>query len=222
MSAFAGEDVQRGQVVLTRGRKLGSSEIGMLAALNVERVSVHRRPRIGILSTGDEVVDLGRKLESGQIRDANGYALAARVAELGGVPVRLGIAVDTKRDLSERLRAANGCDLILTSGGVSVGDFDLVKDVLQAGRSGRYSDRTNETWKATCDRRSWRRAIHRPPGQSGGRACLVRSVRSPGYLEDARVWQSQSADSAGRTSDFDRQSWTSAALRARNSLLCGR
>jgi molybdopterin molybdotransferase len=128
---LAGEDVRSGQIVLTRGRKLGSSEIGMLAALNVERVGVHRRPRIGILSTGDEVVDLGETLEPGQIRDANGYALAARVAELGGVPVRLGIAADTKRDLSERLRAASGCDLILTSGGVSVGDFDLVKDVLR-------------------------------------------------------------------------------------------
>lgn len=128
---LAGEDVKCGDVVLTRGRTLGAGEIGVLAALNLGHVRVHRRPRVGILSTGDEVVELGQKLAAGQIRDANAYALSARAAALGAVPVRLGIAADRTAALKERLDEARDCDLILTSGGVSVGDFDLVKEVLR-------------------------------------------------------------------------------------------
>ena len=128
---LAGEDMRSGDMVLRRGRRIETSEIGMLAALNYSVVRVHRRPRIGILSTGDEVIDLGPELEPGQIRDANAYALAARVAQLGADPVQLGIAADRRDALQERLRAAQDCELIVTSGGVSTGDFDLVKEVLR-------------------------------------------------------------------------------------------
>ena len=131
----AGEDVRAGSTVLRRGRVIRAPEIGLLAALNVKSVPVHRRPRVGILSTGDEVIDIGPELKRGQIRDANAYMLAAMVGELGATPVRLGIAADTRADLQERFSAAADCDLIVTTGGVSHGDFDLVKDVLrQEGR----------------------------------------------------------------------------------------
>lgn len=129
---LAGEDVKAGTVVLSRGTVLDAPEIGILAALNRASVSVHRRPRIGILSTGDEVVDVGPKLDPGQIRDANAYAMSARVEALGGVAVPLGIARDSAEDIRERIDRAQDCDLILTSGGVSVGDFDLVKEVLRS------------------------------------------------------------------------------------------
>lgn len=131
----AGEDVRAGSIVIRRGRVLRAPEIGLLAALNVDSIFVHRRPRVGILSTGDEVVDVGPELKPGQIRDANAYMLSAMVSELGATPVRLGIAADTRSDLQERFSAAADCDLIVTTGGVSHGDFDLVKDVLrQEGR----------------------------------------------------------------------------------------
>lgn len=128
---LAGEDVRAGDVVLPCGKQIGAAEIGMLAAINIASVRVHRRPRIGILSTGDEVIDVGPALGAGQIRDANAYALSASIEALGGIPVRLGIATDSERDIRERIRSARDCDLIVTSGGVSVGDFDLVKEVLR-------------------------------------------------------------------------------------------
>ena len=128
---LAGEDISSGQRVLRRGSQIGPIEIGLLAALNLGSVSVHRRPRVGILSTGDEVVDIGPDLGPGQIRDANAYALAARVEVLGGEAIRLGIAADSATAIRRGIETAHDCDLILTSGGVSVGDFDLVKEVLQ-------------------------------------------------------------------------------------------
>lgn len=127
----AGEDIRAGAKVLSSGAMLGAPEIGALAALNFESVLVHRRPKVGILSTGDEVQDIGPVLRPGQIRDANSYILTAMVDQLGALPIRLGIAADTRSDLQERISAAGDCDMIVTSGGVSHGDFDLVKDVLR-------------------------------------------------------------------------------------------
>ena len=106
----------------------------MLAALGQTHVSVIRRPRVAILSTGDEVVDASKPLAPGKIRDANGYSVAAAVLKYGGVPIRLGIARDTVEELTAKIRAglAQRADLFVTSGGVSVGDFDVVKQVLAA------------------------------------------------------------------------------------------
>jgi len=106
----------------------------MLATLGREEVQVVRRPRVAILATGDEVVEIDAPLAPGKIRDANSYSNAAQVVKHGGIPVMLGIARDRVEELNERIRAglAQGVDLFLTSGGVSVGDFDLVKDVLAA------------------------------------------------------------------------------------------
>ena len=128
----AGEDIRRGDTVVAAGTVLRSAEIGLLASLNREIVSAYRRPRIGILSTGDEVIDLGPPLRAGQVRNSNGYMLAGLVRECGGEPVLLGVTRDSAADLAEALTSAVDLDLIVTSGGVSVGDFDVVKDVLRS------------------------------------------------------------------------------------------
>jgi len=131
---FAGEDVKAGTQVLAAGMRLRPQEIGMLAALGHAEVQVIRRPRVAILATGDELVDIEAPLTPGKIRNANGYSNAAQVIKCGGVPLMLGIAQDKVEDLTERIRSGivQGADLLLTSGGVSVGDFDVVKQVLMA------------------------------------------------------------------------------------------
>ncbi len=130
----AGEDVQQGALVLQQGTRVRPQEIGMLATLGHETVPVARRPRVAILATGDEVVEIDAALAPGKIRNANSYSNAAQVLKYGGEPVLLGIARDRVVDLTEKIRAglAQGVDLFLTSGGVSVGDFDIVKNVLAA------------------------------------------------------------------------------------------
>ncbi len=128
----AGEDVKKGQLTLARGKMLRPQEIGMLAALGRPTVQVHRRPRVAILSTGDEVIEVTDPWQPGKIRDANSYSVSALVLKYGGIPVRLGIAPDTIEALTDKIREAldAGADFILTSGGVSMGDFDVVKKVL--------------------------------------------------------------------------------------------
>ena len=130
----AGEDVRSGELVLQRGTFIRSQEIGMLAALGQKQVQVTRRPRVAILATGDEVVEIDTPLAPGKIRNANSYSNAAQVLKLGGVPLLLGIARDRVGELTEKIRAglAQNVDLLITSGGVSMGDFDLVKNVLTA------------------------------------------------------------------------------------------
>lgn len=126
----AGEDVREGTKVFSAGVRLNPGAVGMLANMGRAGVYVHQRPRVAILSTGDELLDLGETPRAGQIFNSNTYALAAQVLEAGGEPLPLGIARDTGEDLERHLRDGLGADLILTSGGVSVGDFDLVKDTL--------------------------------------------------------------------------------------------
>jgi molybdopterin molybdotransferase len=126
-----GEDVRSGETVLTAGTRVGPAEIGVLATLNRTHATVHRRPRVGVLATGDELVDAGADIGPGQIRNSNAPMLEALVRRCGGEPVTLGIVRDTVDALRERLRQAAGLDLLLTTGGVSVGDYDLVKHVLQ-------------------------------------------------------------------------------------------
>ncbi len=130
----AGEDVRAGQAVLKPGMVLRPQEIGMLAAVGQTEVAVVRRPRVAILATGDEVVPPDQPPGPGQIRDANSYAVAAQVQSFGGVPILLGVARDQEALVRQGMRDAldRGADFIITSGGVSVGDFDLVKQVLAA------------------------------------------------------------------------------------------
>ena len=130
----AGEDVRRGELVLQRGTLVRPPEVGMLASLGRKDVMVIRRPRVAILATGDELVEAGEPLGPGQIYNSNSYSNAAQVLRYGGVPVMLGIARDQVQELTERIEAglAQGVDMFLVSGGVSVGDFDVVKNVLAA------------------------------------------------------------------------------------------
>lgn len=127
---FAGEDVQKGELVIFKGSVISPAQIGMLASLGRAFVSVHQKPRVAILATGDELVDIEYDPPPAKIVNSNSYSLAAQVLECGGIPVILGIAKDKKSELQEKFKAALHADLIISSGGVSVGDFDFVKDVM--------------------------------------------------------------------------------------------
>jgi len=126
----AGEDMRKGQVIMQHGTEIGPWEIGVLATLGYAHVPVIRRPRVAILGTGDEVIDIDEPLRPGKIRNSNSYLLEAAVQRAGAEAHRLGVAQDTVESLREKFREATTYDLILTSGGVSVGDFDLVKDIM--------------------------------------------------------------------------------------------
>ena len=126
----AGQDVRAGERVLESGTVLRSGEIGVLAALGRDGVRVVRRPVAAILATGDELVDVGQDLRAGSIYDVNSYSLSVAVRQAGGVPRLLGIARDNMDDLDAKLRSGLEADILLTSAGVSKGDYDIVKDVL--------------------------------------------------------------------------------------------
>lgn len=132
----SGSDIAVGQRALPAGEILGAGGIGLLSALNFQAVNCHRKPRVGLLTTGNEVVAPGAlPLLPGQIRDANGPALSAAIFEAGGVVLERRHAADEEEAVREALAGlADRCDLIVASGGVSVGDFDYVKNVaLQLG-----------------------------------------------------------------------------------------
>jgi molybdopterin molybdotransferase len=129
---LAGEDVRQGQTVLQAGQLLRPQDVGLLAAIGQATVSVFRKPRVAVLATGDELVDVDEPVTPGKIRNSNEYVQAAMIEKYGGVAVRLGIARDTVADLTAKIQAGlkQQVDLFLTSAGVSVGDFDMVKNVL--------------------------------------------------------------------------------------------
>lgn len=127
---YAGEDVAIGAAVLEKGTAVDPGAIGLACALGRMELCVVARPRVAILSTGDELREPHEELAPGQIVSSNAYALSAQVTEAGGVPVSLGIARDEETSIRQRLERGLGCDLVLTVGGVSVGDYDLVRVVL--------------------------------------------------------------------------------------------
>ncbi len=131
----AGEDVRAGALVLTRGMTVGPAEMGMLASLAVSHPRVHRRPRVAILGSGDEIVDVDQPEEilgGRKIASSNTHTLVALVRLAGGEPVNLGIARDTPESLRAHLERAGDCDLLVTSAGISVGEHDFVRTVLEA------------------------------------------------------------------------------------------
>ncbi|MFB3886672.1 MAG: gephyrin-like molybdotransferase Glp [Thermodesulfobacteriota bacterium] len=126
----AGEDVKKGARVISTGDFIRPAEVGMLASLRRSFVSVYQRPRVAILCTGEELVDVDGELEEGRIVSSNSYTLAAQVKDCGAVPVRLGIARDRREEIREKLLQGFQADVLLSSAGVSVGDYDFVKGVL--------------------------------------------------------------------------------------------
>jgi len=126
----AGEDISRGQLVLERGVSLRPAEIGVLASLGKATARVIRRPVVAILATGNELVEIGQPLPAGKIHNSNTFSIAAQVSRCGGIPKILGIARDTVEEIETKVKQALDSDMLITSGGVSKGDYDLVKDVL--------------------------------------------------------------------------------------------
>ena len=129
---YRGEDVRAGGVVLEAGTVLRPQELGVAASLGLPQLSVRQRPRVAIVSTGDEVAEPGALRKPGQIYDSNRFALRGLVEQAGGRAIDHGVVPDLFDELQTRLlEAARGADIVLTSGGVSVGDYDLVKAVLR-------------------------------------------------------------------------------------------
>jgi molybdopterin molybdotransferase len=125
-----GEDIRSGQCVLESGRSLAPADVGLLASIGRALVLVHQRPRVAIVSTGNELVEADDAVAPGQVVNSNAYTLAAAVTEAGGMPVPLPIARDTLDDIRSVLSDAARCDACLSTGGVSVGEFDYVKQVM--------------------------------------------------------------------------------------------
>ena len=127
----AGEDIKIGESVLKKGTTLSPAHIGMLAVIGRSQIAVGQRPTVSILSTGDEILELDETPQGPQIFNSNGHMLAAQIKSAGGIPIYLGIAKDTEKDLMEKFEWALKADIVVSSGGVSVGDYDLVKSTLQ-------------------------------------------------------------------------------------------
>jgi molybdopterin molybdotransferase len=126
----AGEDIREGDLVLEPGVVVGPAEIGLLATLGRTQVSVGRRPRVAVLSTGNELADLGIEPTAAQIPNANTYSLVAQVSAAGGVGINLGVAPDRADAIAEKIARGAEADALVTSAGVSVGDLDLVRQAL--------------------------------------------------------------------------------------------
>jgi molybdopterin molybdotransferase len=125
-----GAEAPAGQMLLDRGLRMDHTGIAIAASVGKSRVEVFRKPRVAVLSTGDEVVEIDTTPGPAQIRNSNSYSLAAQVQAAGGEPVRLGIAPDERSRLRQLIEEGLGCDLLLLTGGVSMGKYDLVEGVL--------------------------------------------------------------------------------------------
>ncbi len=127
---LAGEDVKEGEVVIQKGVAITPAHIGMMAVVGRSSIYVGQRPTVAILSTGDEIVELDGNPTGPCIYNSNGYMLSAQIRSAGGIPCYMGVARDDEKDLMEKFDWALKCDIVVSSGGVSVGDYDLVKSTL--------------------------------------------------------------------------------------------
>ncbi len=127
----AGEDVKKGDTVLTERAVLSPAAVGLLASLGYPEVKVVKTPRVAVITTGDELLNIDQPLQPGKIRNSNAYSLYAQAEQAGAVPIASGISVDTKEALTKLLKKSlEEADVVVTTGGVSVGDYDVVKDVM--------------------------------------------------------------------------------------------
>ncbi len=127
-----GEDIRAGETVLSYGTYLDAGKIGVLASQGIQNVKVYEKPRVAIMPSGEEVVELGKELKQGQLYDINTYTMLSVVEENGGIPVRLGIISDNPEDILAKItEALNKCDFVVISGGSSVGEKDLIADVVE-------------------------------------------------------------------------------------------
>ena len=129
---FRAEDITTSETVLTQGKRIRAAEIGVMASLGKTEAAVYRRPVVAVIPTGDEVIDIAEPLEPGQVRNSAAHALEALVTVYGGIPRRLPVVGDTVEEIRQALLSCHDCDLIVTIGGVSMGDYDLVRNVLGA------------------------------------------------------------------------------------------
>jgi len=127
-----GEDIHAGEGIMVQQTRLRPAELGVLASVGKSQVMVYQRPRVAILATGDEIADLDDPEPHGKIINSNSYTIAGQVLEAGGVPVLLGVARDTREAISQRIASGLQAEVLITSGGVSAGDFDYVRDCLDA------------------------------------------------------------------------------------------
>ena len=128
---FAGEDIKKGDTIVTKGHIIRPPDIGLLASINHKEIKVFARPTVGIISTGDEIVEIGDEIKPWQVRNSNAYLLYTEIKKCNAAPVYLGIAQDTPEKTKEKIDKALDCDIVITTGGVSMGKYDFVKDVLR-------------------------------------------------------------------------------------------
>ncbi len=128
---FKGEDVKKGELVLTKGKRISPFDVGVLAALGVTELRVKKRPKVGIVSTGDEIIPPQEKADSGKVRDVNGYALISLFRKLGGETTYAGISTDNIEDLMEKLTLIKESDILIISGGSSKGERDMIVEAVK-------------------------------------------------------------------------------------------
>jgi molybdopterin molybdotransferase len=128
---FTGEDIKKGDLVLKKGTRIDSAEAGLIASMNIGNIEVFQRPEVAIISTGDEIVELGSRNLSGKIVNSNAYTLYCEIKKYGGTPAYLGIVKDNIIETADKLEEAMKSDIIITSGGVSMGKYDFIPEVMK-------------------------------------------------------------------------------------------
>jgi molybdopterin molybdotransferase len=164
-----GSDILSGEVVLRKGRTLKPQDLGLLATLGCASVTVHKKARVALFSSGDELLQADAPLEPGKIRDANSYSLAAAIVHAGAEVIRLGVAKDTRESVMTLLdeAAKANADLILSSAGVSVGAFDFIKEIIEANGHMDFWKREHAPRKTAGIRFVSQHSIHWTAGQPG-------------------------------------------------------
>ncbi len=213
---FRAEDVARGDVVIPAGTLIRPPEISMLASLGKVMLPVYRRPRVAIVSTGDELVEPGEACAAGQIVNSNAFSLAAAVQECGGEPFLLGIARDERESHRQLLGAGLDYDALITSAGVSVGDRDLVREILaELGVQIGLLEGGDPAGTPPRLRSGRQDAGLLPPRQSGGDADHLRDVRASGAAADAGASPAGAPHRHGAAAGADEEKAGAGALSAR-------